>query len=294
MNNMELEKKETNVNPELLITQAINKGLPVETMEKLLAMRRELKQEWAKEQYFLSLSKFQKECPIIEKTKIVYNRDGKTVRYKYAPLEKIIDQVKDLLFECGFSYDLNSRQENNKYIAVCNIHHKDGHSEISEFILPFDDNSGMNLIHKVGSTRTYANRYCFCNAFGIMTEDEDNDGNIDNDIQSDIPECPLCSDNLRVIKSKYPGKEWYCLKCKAGFDLVNIIDEKENNENLPESQKMKKEIIDIAKRYTNYLNPDQLKHFTILNKSKDEYTENQYKLDKELLDQIEDEIVKVH
>ena len=36
---------------ETLIAQAIDKAVPVETMEKLLAMRRELKAEWAKEQF---------------------------------------------------------------------------------------------------------------------------------------------------------------------------------------------------------------------------------------------------
>ena len=36
---------------EELISQAIDKGVSVETMEKLLAMRKELKNEWAKEQF---------------------------------------------------------------------------------------------------------------------------------------------------------------------------------------------------------------------------------------------------
>ena len=52
--------------PEYLISQAIEKGASVETMEKLLAMRTQLKQEWAKEQYYIAMAKLQAEMPIIE------------------------------------------------------------------------------------------------------------------------------------------------------------------------------------------------------------------------------------
>ena len=33
----------------------------------------------------------------------------------------------------------------------------------------------MNVIQQIGTAITYAKRYTFCNAFGIMTEDEDTD-----------------------------------------------------------------------------------------------------------------------
>ena len=55
--------------PEKLISQAIEKGTPIETIERLLNMRRELKAEWAKEQYDLAMAKLQSECPVIKKKK---------------------------------------------------------------------------------------------------------------------------------------------------------------------------------------------------------------------------------
>ena len=54
-----------------LIAQAIDKNVSVETLERLLIMRKELKAEYAKEQYDKDMASFQAECPIIMKNKYV-------------------------------------------------------------------------------------------------------------------------------------------------------------------------------------------------------------------------------
>jgi pyruvate/2-oxoglutarate/acetoin dehydrogenase E1 component len=54
-----------------LIEKAIVNNVPVDTMERILAMRRELKAEVAKEEFDRSMAKFQSECPVITKTKEV-------------------------------------------------------------------------------------------------------------------------------------------------------------------------------------------------------------------------------
>jgi hypothetical protein len=95
------------VDPQALIAQAIDKGLPLESMERLLAMRRELKAEWAKEQYFEALARFQAACPNIIKDKDVLDRDGK-FRYSYAPLDVIVTAVKGALDANGFSYTIQT------------------------------------------------------------------------------------------------------------------------------------------------------------------------------------------
>lgn len=157
-----------------LIARAIDKGLPVESMERLLAMRRELRAEWAREQYFKALAIFQQRCPEIKKTKGVKNDDG-TIRYRYAPLESIVAQVKNLLEECGFSYVLKPKQTVTEFVAVCVAHHKDGHEEVTEFAVPLGAEKYMTEVQKVGARNTFAKRYAFCNAFGIMTGEDDTD-----------------------------------------------------------------------------------------------------------------------
>ena len=165
------------VDPGSLIQRAIDKGLPLESLERLLAMRRELKAEWAKEQFFRSLATFQKVCPTILKSSNVdfTNKKGYRTRYKYASMDEIVEKVKDLLEANGFSYTIKTEQTKDEVTAICEAHHIEGHTEVTRFSIPVDHESYMNDAQKVASAMTYSKRYALCNAFGIMTGDPDDD-----------------------------------------------------------------------------------------------------------------------
>jgi len=160
---------------ETLIAQAIEKGVPVETMERLLAMRRELKAEYAKESFDRAMSAFQSDCPTIEKKKKVMNKDGKTVRYVYAPIDDIIEQVRPLLKTHGFSFSIDAPVEEGVVTSICTITHAEGHSKTSTFKIPIDKDAYMSTAQMYASALTFAKRYSFCNAFGILTGDQDDD-----------------------------------------------------------------------------------------------------------------------
>jgi len=167
---------DTTVHAETLIAQAIQQGTSVETMEKLLSMRRELKAEKAKEIYDESMSGFQSECPIIKKTKSVKTKTG-AVAYSYAPIESIVSQVKKLLSKYGFSYSTQIITDKGSVKAVCIVKHLAGHSENYEMEVPLGTKTAvMSDSQVVAAASTFAKRYAFCNAFGILTGDEDNDG----------------------------------------------------------------------------------------------------------------------
>ncbi len=161
---------------EALISQAVAKDTPVESLERLLAMRKELKAEWAKEQFDRSLAAFQGECPVVEKRKKVdfTGNSGTRTKYNYAPLEDIVEQVKPLLAKYGFSYMFDT-QTNGKMKVICKVKHLAGHSESTTFDMEIDTNAKMNVSQKYGSALTYAKRYAFCAAFAINVKDEDTD-----------------------------------------------------------------------------------------------------------------------
>ncbi len=159
-----------------LIQQAIVNKVDVGTMERLLAMRNQIKAEQAKEAFDRALAKFQAECPPIRKDKAVNDKFGK-LRYKYAPLDTIVAQVKGHLQKNGFSYTTDALVEEGWVTAVCKVTHELGHSEVSNFKVPVDKDSYMSAPQKFAAALTFAKRYAFCNAFGILTGDEDNDAN---------------------------------------------------------------------------------------------------------------------
>jgi hypothetical protein len=152
-----------------LISQAINKGIDVATMEKLIAMRRELRAEKAKEDYDGAMATFQAACPTIERKKQGYN-------YKYAPLESIVEQVRGLLAENGFSYTFDTQEAENGITVFCKVKHTGGYTETSQALIKKETTTKMNASQQSGAAMTYGKRYAFCNAFGILTGDEDIDG----------------------------------------------------------------------------------------------------------------------
>lgn len=166
-----------NKNPtvEILISQAISQGLPVETMERLFALREKVKAEQAREAFVESVAQFQGVCPIIEKTKKVLNKDGRSVRYQYAPLDVIAEQIKKPLADNGLSYKWEVENKPGLINATAFVTHKLGHSEKSSFEVPIDKEGYMTEPQKYASALTFAKRYSLLNILGISTGEEDTD-----------------------------------------------------------------------------------------------------------------------
>ena len=157
------------------VAQAIEQKVTVENLEKILAFMKGVKAEQAKEAFVQAMSVFQDSCPVIKKTKKVLNKDGRTVRYQYAPLDSIVEQIKKPLKEAGVSYRWETKNANGEITAICTVTHILGHSESSEFAVPIDKEGFMTAPQKYASALTFAKRYSLCNALGISTGDEDTD-----------------------------------------------------------------------------------------------------------------------
>ena len=172
--------------PEFLIAKAIDRGMSLETLERLMAMRDKLRAEQevdrsreAKMAFDRAMTAFQSECPAIEKKKSVMNKDGKSVRYRYAPLGDIVEQVRDLIGKHGFSHRISEAfldRETKEAVAVCMVTHAQGHRELTERRFSLSASDYMNPAQNCASAMTFASRYAFCGAFGINTVDEDDDG----------------------------------------------------------------------------------------------------------------------
>lgn len=162
---------------------AIENKSGLEIIERLSALMKEERRQRAKDSFDRALAAFQAECPIIKKTKGV-TVDG-SIRYRFAPLDLIISNVKGLLLKHGFSYTLDTQVKEKTVKAICTITHTEpppdperlgSHSQTSEFEVPIDSKARMSLAQQSASALTYATRYAFRNALGILTTDDDLDG----------------------------------------------------------------------------------------------------------------------
>lgn len=192
---------------EAMIQSAIVNNVPVETMERLLVMRRELKAEAAKEEFINALGQFQGDCPVIKKTKKVMNKDGRTVRYVYAPIDSIVEQIKRPLSRNGLSYRWETKQDKGSVTAICHVTHARGHTESSDFTVEVDPESYMTAPQKLASALTFAKRYTLCNALGISTGDEDTDAtDVGKEPDANSVKAKIIF-RLRALKEKTDTKE---------------------------------------------------------------------------------------
>jgi hypothetical protein len=290
------------VNPELLLMTAVEKELSIETIKELMLLRTQLKNEWAKEQYYKCLSLFQEMCPVIEKTKKVYDIDKNTklrkldnngreiIRWSFAPLDSIIMQIKNILKEFGFSYDIKTRQTEKDITAICISHHKYGHSEETEFTIPIDKTAYMLDSQKIASALTYAKRYAFCNAFGIMTGDEDDDAN-NTDFDSNK------NNNLNIIKNEIKGNKPDFINPDKKPN-ANVISQKFGN--IPAETKRVK-VIKESIKLLSPLNKLDLVHFKTefqyyidMRKTISELTDIEYETELNNLMILENKIKQLH
>ncbi len=206
-----------------MVQRAIDKGVPVETMERLLAMYEKLQARQAKAAFDAALASFQGECPTIAKTTKVLNKDGRSVRYRYAPLDEIVGQIKGLLQKHGFSYSVDAGMEPGFIRATCRVTHQLGHSEASSFAVPIDRDAFMNPAQKVASALTFAKRYAFCNGFGILTGDEDDDSRASHAEpaeQKAQPKTPAAKPTPKAATEK--TRDWFLPQLCVEFELSDI------------------------------------------------------------------------
>jgi hypothetical protein len=160
-----------------LIAKAIDANVSIDTMERLIALRERLNAEQARAAFFTSLSAFQRDCPVIPKTKTatIASQRGSS-KYSYAPLDVIVKHTGPILAAHGLSVTFNTGiVDGTLLVSTCTVHHVAGHAESSDFRVPIDAEARMNDAQKVASASTYAKRYAYCNALGILTGDEDDD-----------------------------------------------------------------------------------------------------------------------
>lgn len=157
--------------PNSFIREALAAGQSPEVLRELLAVRETWEASEARKAYHHAIAEFQKRAPIIEKGDKAYDK-------QYARMDRIWRAVRPITSELGLSVTWQVCEL--KDAGVChvegNLGHAQGHSVRLAMDIPIPDLiKGQNKAQQLGSAFTYAQRYAFCAALGIVTG-EDDDG----------------------------------------------------------------------------------------------------------------------
>lgn len=166
--------------PTDLLAQAIDKGLDVAALEKLMALKERHEANEARKRFFEAFTHFQASCPDLRKTKEVKfeNRTGGSTNYFYAPLADITRQISKLLEKNQLNYRWEIKDDEKTISVTCLISHIDGHTERTTMSGSPDTSGAKNGMQARGSAIEYLKRYTLIGALGLSTADSDVDGRL--------------------------------------------------------------------------------------------------------------------
>lgn len=159
------------------IQQAIQSNAPVETLERLMALKERYDAAESKKAYIAAMQRFQSMKPNLTKaTKVSFNTTKGTTEYNFCSLVDIERALKEPLESCGLSYRFENFAEHGAFGVRCIVTHEQGHSESTQMAAPSDTSGNKNVIQGIGSTSTYLMRYTLIASFALVTADTDDDG----------------------------------------------------------------------------------------------------------------------
>jgi hypothetical protein len=159
-----------------LISQAVASGAGIETLERLVALAKDVRAEEAKRAWHRAMAAFQRDCPAIKRSETakIETRGGGSYSYTYAPLGEIMATILPVMGPLGLTVSYRTRFDGGRVIAAAIISHEEGHSENSgEVSMPIGAGAtGANPAQCVGISSTYAKRYALLAVLGLSPEDD--------------------------------------------------------------------------------------------------------------------------
>jgi len=163
--------------PSILIELAINQGVDLDKIEKMLILQERWEKNEAKKAYVRAMTEFKADPPKIEKDRHVkYDTSKGKVDYRHASLANVTDKISFVLSKNGLSASWKTEQQNGNVTVICTITHELGHSESTSLSGAADLTGSKNPIQAIGSTISYLQRYTLLALSGLATHDMDDDG----------------------------------------------------------------------------------------------------------------------
>lgn len=155
-----------------------NPEITADKMAAVMAMRREVLADQAREAFQLAFAEFQAELPEVDRdgTIELITKDGQNKgRLPFTTYEQMYRVLRPLLRKYGFSIGFSSRDEKDQIVMTGTLAGH-GWERQSSYAMPPDAGPGRNALQARGSTRTYCKRYITDDLCNIVRKGLDNDG----------------------------------------------------------------------------------------------------------------------
>lgn len=154
------------------ITQLTDLAIKLKQEERIDAAERR------KQQFMEDYNAAVFDMPVISKTGTILNNSRQVIG-RFAKFEDIDRVVKPIARQHDLGYTFECGGTDKGQVTVqCVIRHRNGYvHECTPMVFAIEAGGAKNAVQGVGSSNSYGKRYTLCNAFNIVTEGLDDDGN---------------------------------------------------------------------------------------------------------------------
>ena len=181
------------ITPLAMLSQAVERGAPHETIERLMGLHERLEAHQARKAFDNAMAQAKAEIPVILKKRDVRLGSGsRRNAYRYEDLAEIARTVNPILSRHGLSYRFRTSVADDRVTVTCIVSHRDGYAEENQITAARDESGGKNAIQAIGSALTYLQRMTLKASLGLAAADDD-------DGQATGVQLPINTDQIREI-----------------------------------------------------------------------------------------------
>lgn len=228
-----LAVQQQSITPMMLLSQAVDKGADMETVERLSKLAERMMEREAEVVFNQSMHAAQ-----MEMRRIGADATNPQTRSKYATYAKLDSALRPIYSKHGFSVSFNTADcpVEGCIRVIAYVSHKDGHTRTYQIDMPADGkgakgNDVMTKTHATGAATAYGQRYLLKMIFNVAVGETDDDGNgggsMDTNGAADFIESIRTADNLEDLKKRFFAAREAAQKAKDKDAENAFIDEKD-------------------------------------------------------------------
>lgn len=167
---------------EAMIRLAIDKGAPIETIERLVALQEKMIARQAETEFNLAMNKAQAELG-----RVATDLANTETHSRYASYAALDRKIRPVYAKHGFSLSFDTADPvlPETVRVLCYVSHSSGHSRTYRIDMPSDGKGPkggavMSKTHATSAAMSYGSRYLLKAIFNVAVGEDDNDGNGSN------------------------------------------------------------------------------------------------------------------
>ena len=219
-----------------LVTVAVNKGMDIEYIKELIALKNQDEDRQIAEQLRKAKILFDQDFAEMQKEFEPVKRTKKNDQYNssYADISSMQRQYGPIISAHGFAYDFQDEFDENGSALSFFCLKKYGYVKRTPVpvpaYIPAKSSTGkdiMNPMQAIGTMMSYGHRYAMKAGLGVTEEDEDTDGNMMSfedgmKYSDDIDQITSCQNKEQLdIVYKSLSDKYRTSKDRKGFNLIS-------------------------------------------------------------------------